>query len=114
MIVKATWTFAVDTSDYKPTFIDIPGLAKDLTKRELAHLLRDGELTADDFEYEIAHTTDVNADQGYPMTEATDDYVEPIYITIHTDHVDDIAEVMAEVFKYTHTIKDRVVNICIQ
>lgn len=53
MIVKATWMFAVDTSDLDPKFIDIPGLAKDLTMRELAHLLETKEITAEDFEYNV-------------------------------------------------------------
>lgn len=42
----------------------------------------------------------------------SDDTV-PIHITMHTKLVDDPAEVIAEVFKYAYTIKDRVVNITI-
>ena len=42
------------------------------------------------------------------------DETNPIYITIHINLVDDPANVIAEVFKYVYTIKDRVVNISIQ
>ena len=51
MKIKATWEFDVDTDDFDPKFVDIPGLAKDLTKQELAYLLERGLLDADDFEY---------------------------------------------------------------
>ena len=43
-----------------------------------------------------------------------DEHAEPIHITIHTTEVDDSDAVIAEVFKYVYTIKDRVVNISIQ
>lgn len=39
--------------------------------------------------------------------------VEPISIVIHTGEVDDPGEVIADVFKYAYTIKDRMVNISI-
>ena len=42
------------------------------------------------------------------------DETNPIYITIHTNLVDDPANVIAEMFKYVYTVKDRVVNISIQ
>ena len=51
MKIKATWEFDVDTSDFDPKFIDILGLAKDLTQKELAYLLERGLLDAADFEY---------------------------------------------------------------
>lgn len=53
MIVKATWEFDVDTSDLDPGFIDIPGFAKDATMRELAYLLENKEIAAEDFEYRV-------------------------------------------------------------
>ena len=52
MKIRAVWEFEVDTDWLDPTFIDIPGLAKDLTKRELADMLGKGQLTAEDFQYE--------------------------------------------------------------
>lgn len=53
MKVRVTWEFDVDTSDFDPKFIDIPGLATDLTKREIDFLLNGGLLDADDFEYSV-------------------------------------------------------------
>lgn len=53
MIVRAVWEFDVDVADLDENFVDILGLAKDLTKNELAHCLKNDELTADDFTYEI-------------------------------------------------------------
>lgn len=53
MIVRAVWEFDVDTDGLDPEFVDIPGLAKELTKAELSCLLSRGELTIYDFEYEI-------------------------------------------------------------
>ena len=46
--------------------------------------------------------------------EARDAYIDPVHITIHTNLIDDPANIIAEVFKYVYTIKDRVVNISIQ
>ena len=46
--------------------------------------------------------------------EARDAYIDPVHITIHTNLIDDPTNVIAEVFKYVYTIKDRVVNISIQ
>lgn len=50
------------------------------------------------------------------QTEETEgrNYIDPIYITIHTNHVEDFSEAIAEVFKHAYTIKDRIVNINIQ
>ena len=42
------------------------------------------------------------------------DHAEPIHITIHTNLVSDPDAVIADVFKYVYTIKDRVVNVHIQ
>lgn len=52
MIVKAIWEFDVDTEDFDSKFVDIKGLAKDLTKREMENLLQNQELSAEDFSYE--------------------------------------------------------------
>ena len=54
MIVRATWEFEVDVEDLDPKFIDIPGLAKDLTRKELECLLQKQHITVDDFEYSVA------------------------------------------------------------
>ncbi len=53
MKVRVTWEFDVDTDDFDPKFVDIPGLAKELTKREIDFLLERGLLDADDFEYSV-------------------------------------------------------------
>lgn len=53
MKVKAIWEFEVDANDFDPKFVDIKGLAEDLTKRELKHLLQNRDLQADDFDYEV-------------------------------------------------------------
>lgn len=53
MKVKVIWEFDVDTTDLDPKFVDIPGQAKDLTKRELQCCLDKNELCADDFEYVV-------------------------------------------------------------
>ena len=53
MRVRAIWEFDVDTDDLDPKCIDIPGLAKDLTKRELAYSLERSTIDADDFEYVV-------------------------------------------------------------
>lgn len=50
----------------------------------------------------------------YPVEKATDGYIDPVHITIHTNLIDDPANAIAEVFKYVYTVKDRVVNISIQ
>ena len=38
---------------------------------------------------------------------------EPLNVTIHTNEVDDADATLAEMFKYIHTIKDRMVNLTI-
>ena len=53
MIVKASWEFDVDVEGLDPEWIDIPELAKDLTRRELKDLLSKRELTEEDFEYTV-------------------------------------------------------------
>jgi len=51
--VQATWEFEVDVGAFNPKFVDIPGLAFDLTKKELKDKLNKKELTAEDFSYAI-------------------------------------------------------------
>lgn len=53
MKVTATWEFDVDVSDLDPNFVDISGLAVDLTRRELKDLLEKRQLTEGDFEYRV-------------------------------------------------------------
>ena len=47
MKVKAIWEFEVDTEDLDEEFVDIKGLAKDLTQREMEYLLEHKEISAD-------------------------------------------------------------------
>ena len=54
MKVTATWEFEVDVSDLDPKFVDVPGFAIDLAKRELGYLLEDREISAEDFEYTVS------------------------------------------------------------
>lgn len=53
MKVRAIWEFDVDTEDFDPKYVDIPGLAKELTERELEYNLQNGLVKASDFEYEV-------------------------------------------------------------
>ncbi len=51
--VQAIWEFEVDAEDFDPKFVDIRGLAIELTQRELADLLGKKELSEEDFDYKI-------------------------------------------------------------
>lgn len=53
MKVKAVWEFEVDTEDFDRKHVDIKGLAKDLTRREMVYLLQNQEISAEDFSYVI-------------------------------------------------------------
>lgn len=53
MLVKASWEFDVDISDFDEKHVDIKGLAIDLTKREIEYNLSNNEFSAEDFKYEI-------------------------------------------------------------
>lgn len=53
MKVKAIWEFEVDTEDFSEEFVDVKGLAKDLTQREMGNLLQNQEIAAEDFSYEL-------------------------------------------------------------
>ena len=58
MKVKAIWEFEVDTEDFMEEFVNIKGLAKDLTQREMENLLKNQEISAEDFSYEIESEVD--------------------------------------------------------
>lgn len=49
MRVRAIWEFEVDTEDLSEEFVDIKGLAKDLTQREMEYLLQNQEISAEEF-----------------------------------------------------------------
>lgn len=53
MKVKVIWEFDVNTEDMDAKFVDIKGLAKDLTRSEMKYLLEHMELTENDFDYII-------------------------------------------------------------
>ena len=58
MLVKAVWEFEVNTEDFDNKSVDINGLAKDLTKREMKYLLEHEEISEEDFSYEIESEVD--------------------------------------------------------
>ena len=58
MVVKAVWEFEVNTEDFDNKSVDINGLAKDLTKREMKYLLEHEEISEEDFSYEIESEVD--------------------------------------------------------
>ena len=58
MKVKAIWEFEVDTEDFMEEFVNIKGLAKDLTQREMENLLHNQEISAEDFSYEVESEVD--------------------------------------------------------
>ena len=62
MKVRAIWEFEVDIEDLDEEFVDIKGLAKDLTQREMEYLLQNQEIEADDFSYEIDLKDDLSMD----------------------------------------------------
>lgn len=66
MIVRATYTFEfdIDTSEMNPKFIDVNGISKELTKRELDRMIRYNEIDSSDFDI----TIDKEAKSNYPPT----------------------------------------------
>lgn len=58
MLVKAVWEFEVNIEDFDNKSVDINGLAKDLTKREMKYLLEHKEISEEDFSYEIESEVD--------------------------------------------------------
>ena len=53
MIVKIVYELDIDTTDFDPKFIDVCGMAKDLSKLEMKSLLDNKHLEAEDFTYVI-------------------------------------------------------------
>ena len=53
MLVKAIWEFDADVSDIDPMHVNKKELSKDLAHDALQYYLEHGELSADDFRYEI-------------------------------------------------------------
>lgn len=53
MLVRAIWEFDADVSDIDPMHVNKKGLSKDLAHDALQYYLERGELSADDFRYEI-------------------------------------------------------------
>jgi len=64
--VRAIWEFEFDADGYDEKHVDIIGLAKDSTKRELQYLINNNDISADDFIYfaiippEYNKETDIN------------------------------------------------------
>ena len=68
MKVKAIWEFEVDTEDFSEEFVDVKGLAKDLTQREMGKLLQNQEIAADDFSYELENEKQFTDDELYMLS----------------------------------------------
>lgn len=67
--VKATWEFEVDTEDFSEEFVDVKGLAKDLTQREMGNLLQNQEIAAEDFSYELETESQFTNDELNMLSE---------------------------------------------
>lgn len=52
MKTRLIWEFDVDVKDIDPKFVDLDGLAEDLTKREMQYMIDNHLLTIDNFIYE--------------------------------------------------------------
>ena len=74
--VKAVWEFEVDTEDFDEEFVDIIGLAKDLTKTEMKSMLDNNELSEEDFTYEVAQDSTISDTKigGIIFEHGNDDY----------------------------------------
>lgn len=70
MKVTATWEFEVDISDFDGKFVDIEGLAKDLTQIELESKLQNKELSSEDFDYKVVgnNTTENTLNRQIALT----------------------------------------------
>ena len=53
MKVKAILGFEIDVEDFDEKFVDIKGLARDLTQKEIESQLQNNEVSAEDFIYEV-------------------------------------------------------------
>lgn len=51
--VRSYWDFNADVSDVDPEYVDVKGLALELSKRELQYLLEHSKISADDFNQEV-------------------------------------------------------------
>ena len=67
--VKAIWEFEVDTEDFSEEFVDVKGLAKDLTRREMENLLQNQEITTEDFSYELENEKQFTDDELYMLSD---------------------------------------------
>ena len=67
--VKAIWEFEVDTEDFSEEFVDVKGLAKDLTRREMENLLQNQEIAAEDFSYELENEKQFTDDELYMLSD---------------------------------------------
>ena len=69
MKVKAIWEFEVDTEDFMEEFVNIKGLSKDLTQREMENLLHNQEIAAEDFSYELENEKQFTDDELYMLSD---------------------------------------------
>lgn len=69
MLVKAVWEFEVNTEDFNEKSVDIKGLAKDLTKREMENALQSHEMSADDFSYELEKEKQFTDEELYMLSD---------------------------------------------
>ena len=77
--VKAIWEFEVDTEDFSEEFVDIKGLAKDLTQREMENLLQNQEILAEDFSYELENEKQFTDDETQLIYAALMEYANKLY-----------------------------------
>ena len=69
MKVKAIWEFEVDTEDFSGEFVDVKGLAKDLTQKEMENLLQNQEIAAEDFSYKLETEKQFTDDELYMLSD---------------------------------------------
>lgn len=69
MKVKAIWEFEVDTEDFSEEFVDVKGLAKDLTQREMGNLLQNQKISAEDFSYKLENEKQFTDDELYMLSD---------------------------------------------
>ena len=100
---------------------DICGLPVDMEDREIGWIMdiatnalqKDGERYTITLPCALPLGDTEASDPEEPAEEARDE-TNPVHITIHTNLINDPDAVIADVFKYVYTIKDRVINISIQ
>ena len=69
MKVKAIWEFEVDTEDFSDEFVDVEGLAKDLTHREMENMLQNQEISSEDFSYELENEKQFTDEELYMLSD---------------------------------------------